>query len=370
MSNIIKLTQGEIKTREAITIEARSWLVRLDSDETRDAELNEFHEWLNRSPYHREAFRQVKSAWDDLDQLVNILDRPVTQSGIHEDIRAPGTFTVISGRLRLAVVAGLVLVAGVIAALSVYWDHAEVMQSKAHTAGYTTVIGETRSITLPDSSMVRMNTASEIEVHYTEGTRIIKLSKGEAWFDVYHDPDRPFIVYAGRLAVQAVGTAFSVYVKEGKVDLTVTSGRIEVTTFKEDVSTKSLLGPEVLDTAVYRVPVVAGQNMVLDDSIEDVNDKIELVQKMEPGQIEKRLSWRDGILMFDNDTLEEVIAEINRYSTIKIVISDPEIRDMRFGGYFQASDVTTILATLEQNYGIAVKQLNPDVINLYRLTPD
>jgi transmembrane sensor len=116
------------------------------------------------------------------------------------------------------------------------------------------------------------------------------------------------------------------------------------------------------------VPVVAGQNMVLDDSIEVSNDKIELVQEMEPKQIEKRLSWRDGILMFDNDTLEEVIAEINRYSSAMIVISDPEIRDLRFGGYFQASDVNTILTTLEENYGITVERLNPGVINLSRLT--
>ena len=94
------------------------------------------------------------------------------------------------------------------------------------------------------------------------------------------------------------------------------------------------------------------------------NDKIELVREMAPAQIEKKLSWRDGILMFDNDTLQEVVREINRYSADQIVISDPEIDDIRFGGYFQASEVDTILATLEQSYGIAVNRQDSGIITL------
>ena len=357
MTNVIDLGQRENLARAAIQDEASSWLVRLDGGGTAAAELEEFHAWLDRSPYHREAFRRSVAAWRDLDQLSRVLDGKDSHPSRRRASPGGGFFP-RPGIATLAIIVSLT-------AFFLFQTYLGGGDSRDYAAAYSTGIGETRSIGLPDASRIRMNTDSGLDILYKSEARIVHLTKGEAWFSVSPDPARPFIVYAGRVAVRAVGTAFSVYVKENKLDLTVTEGRIEVATLKA-VPGESLPGPEILRTAVYRVPVVAGQNMVLDDDFEVNEDKIELVQEIAPEQIEKRLSWRDGILMFDNDTLQEVVREINRYSAEKIVISDPEIDGIRFGGYFQASDISTILATLEQNYGIAVERPDTGLILLSR----
>ena len=92
--------------------------------------------------------------------------------------------------------------------------------------------------------------------------------------------------------------------------------------------------------------------------------KPDLIKSVKPSGVEKNLSWRDGMLVFDNDPLEKVIAEINRYTTTKVVISDSRIRNIRFGGYFHISDISSILATMEENYGIHADRINDKVVYL------
>ena len=229
-------------------------------------------------------------------------------------------------------------------------------------ADYATAIGEQRSVVLPDGSQIRMNTASSVDVSYNHGVRLIHLAGGEAWFKVAHNKARPFIVYAGKYAVKAVGTAFSVRVRDDGIDLTITDGRIEVASLKQRIPPQASLDPDMINEAVSRVPLTAGQHAVF-------NEGIELAQRVEPAQMEKMLSWRDGMLIFDNDTLEDVVAEISRYTPVKIVISDSDIRDMRFGGYFHANDVPSILATLEEGFGIHVEKINNNLIYLSRQQP-
>src|SRR5688572_22611201 len=147
MSNIIKLTQPEIKAREAIQVEASSWLVRVDSEDMRDVELDEFLEWLNRSPLHQDAFRRAVTAWHELDQLSNMLGTSTNQSGSQENMRVRGKFSLLPG-LRHAV-AALLVVAGLTAGLFAYLDNEAVTDNRSYTASYTTMIGETRSIHLP-----------------------------------------------------------------------------------------------------------------------------------------------------------------------------------------------------------------------------
>ncbi len=353
MNNIINIPQRDAD-RTVIEAEARLWLVQLDGHRPAPEELREFRDWLARSPFHQEAFRRAAAAWNELDALSTLLDeqRPRTTSGGARLLAALCSHPALTG---------IVLAVGLLAALAVFLNTPSALHQQSSSGVYATAIGESRSVRLADGSGVRLNTDSHIRTAYARGARIVHLLKGEAWFDVARDPDRPFIVYAGKVAVRAVGTAFSVRVRDNKVDLTVTNGRIEVSSFKKAVSTGKDLDPRRLKDAVARVPLVEGQYVVFDNDLE-----IELVQSMEPQQIEKRLSWRDGMLIFDNDTLEEVVAEINRYTPKKIVISDPQIRNLRFGGYFRASDVSSILATFEEGFGIRVEEVNPGLVYLSR----
>lgn len=360
MADIINIPDREPQDRQAIEAEARDWLVQLDGSRPSPEELAEFRDWLARSPVHRDSFRLAAEAWNRLDALAGILDRYCAADGSN----TPTGRGIPSGLLaRLCsrpAAAALLFLVTLSALLAVYFHTPEpVPHSQAFTAEYATAVGEMRSVTLPDGSDIRMNTDSRMEVSYRDDTRIIRLSRGEAWFDVYHDPDRPFLVHAGRIMVRAVGTAFSVYVRDDKIDLTITDGRVEAVSLDEPVASLSDMDPDLSARALSRVPLAQGQHVVFDD-------EIELIQRVEPAEIEKRLAWRDGMLLFDDDPLEEVVNKINRYTPVKIVISDSDIREMRFGGYFRTSDVSSILATLEEGFGIRAERINPNLVYLSR----
>ena len=94
------------------------------------------------------------------------------------------------------------------------------------------------------------------------------------------------------------------------------------------------------------------------------SDSIHMVQTVNPEIIERKTSWQHGMLMFEGETLAKVIEEISRYSTTKIIISDPKIRDLRIGGYFRVGEVDALLATLEKSFSINVVRVNDNLIYL------
>ena len=204
------------------------------------------------------------------------------------------------------------------------------------TAQYNTEIGELKQVFLPDGSEILLNTKSTTNVVYKEDVRIIHLVKGEAHFNVFHDSTKPFIVYAGKVLIEAVGTAFTVYRKQNSVDVIVTEGQVKVAVLRKAPGITAESGLELLEKA----------------------DKIELEE------IEKKLSWQNGMLIFDADRLEDVVAEINRYTPKKIMILDASIRDLKIGGYFKVRDIDLILDTLEAIFNIKVNEVSENLIYL------
>lgn len=352
MNNIINIPGREGPDRAAIAGEARAWLIQLDGGRPSRQALAEFREWLDRSPLHQSEFRRAASAWNKLDNLAGLLD--AHDAGA---LARPVRFH----RPSYALVAALVLAVGV-GGYVAYGQWQGGFGYKAFAAEYVTAVGEVKSVVLPDGSRVRINTASRVDVSFNRGARLIHLDTGEAWFKVAHDDKKPFIVYAGKYAVKDLGTAFSIRVKDDGIDLTVTKGRVEVASLKRRLPARTWLDPDSIKNAPSRVPFSAGQHVVF-------NQGIELAQRVKPAQLEKMLSWRDGMLIFDNDPLEKVVSEINRYSPARIVISDSEIRNLRFGGYFRTNDVPAILATLQKGFGIHVEKINDKLIYLSRQKP-
>lgn len=363
MSNIIKIPDRDKPGGSDIEAEARSWLVQLDGARPSRRELREFRQWLNRSPSHRQAFQEAAQAWNDLDGLSRILDRLPATAAEEKSTLTDWLSNLLQSGTAAAVLALLIVLGITVLARQHPAGH---NNDGWLTTGYVTAIGETRTVSLPDGSRISLNTDTRLNVAYTPSARIIHLARGEAWFEVAHNRDRPFIVYAARYAVEAVGTAFSVRIAEKNVDLTVTSGRIEIATLDKTVPPEAIPDARAIRKTAFRVPLAEGQHMILDNRLGVKKDDIELVQDVRPEQIEKSLSWRNGLLIFDNDRLEDVVAEINRYTPMKIIISEADLRDMRFGGYFRADDVNSILATLEEGFDIRVEKVRPDIVFLSR----
>jgi transmembrane sensor len=163
-----------------------------------------------------------------------------------------------------------------------------------------TAKGEMRQVALADRSTASVNSASRIEVEIGENERRVRLAEGEAWFAVAKDPGRPFVVEAGQVRVRAVGTAFSVRRDAAGTQVLVTEGVVEVWR----------------DGAAARQRLAAGESARLDPGL----TRITIARQA--GAVQRALAWREGKLIFQNDTLEAAAREFNRYNARPIVIAD------------------------------------------------
>jgi transmembrane sensor len=363
MSNVINIPNRP--EHPDIQAQAREWVVRLDGERPTPAVLAELRLWMNRSPLHRQALEQAAAAWNAMDSLAGLLEPNASASStavspgqLHPDAptAAPTRRATRYGisPARVSIAALVMLVFAVIA----YRFFPGVLRPDIPTTRYATAIGEIKTLTLSDGSEVRLNTNSAVRVAFPGKARVIELS-GEAYFKVAPDPRRPFVVYAGRFSVKALGTAFAVHALENGVDLTVTAGHVELASFKEPPVDVAKRGLAPMDQAETRVPLLKGQHA-------HFRGEAKLIESLDTQALEERLSWRDGMLIFDNDRLSDIVAELNRYSASRIVISDPAIQDLRLGGYFKVQDIGSVLDTL-RGYNLRVERINDRLIYLSRM---
>ena len=198
----------------AIKKEAAEWLIRLDGDdELTNHEQQALADWLRRSQAHREQLQSLAELWGKMNVLTE-LAVPLGQ---------PGS----AGRLARRPLRPLTVTAALIAIvvlISISWS---LLDSTTSTNGlYATAIGAQQSVSLSDGSVVFLNTDTQIRVDYNDTFRDVHLLQGEAHFTVAEDSARRFRVFAGAGRIEAVGTSFSVYLKEQTVDVTVTEGRV------------------------------------------------------------------------------------------------------------------------------------------------
>jgi transmembrane sensor len=199
-----------------------------------------------------------------------------------------------------------------------------------------------------------LNTASTVRVDLTPAERRIDLERGEAFFVVAKDPNRPFVVEAGSKRVIAVGTQFSarrdnnelrVIVTEGAVRLESVGGPLRVSGDGAQASSGTAM-PEFA-----RLP--AG-------TIARATDGDVLVQTKSIPEAEEALSWRAGYLTFHETTLAEAVEEFNRYNTHKITIKGPRVAAIRISGTFRPTHYEAFLRLLEDGFSIKAKSTEED----------
>ena len=366
----MKPTLLKFPDRRTVEAEAGAWLIRLDGDEALSAEeREELQAWLARSPAHGRELRSLAGFWGRANVLTELaipLDEPVSESRRTRAARE-GTRRRRVGPVSM--VAGLAT-AALVAAITVLIVNDTSIGNNSSRAGiaadghYATAIGQQRTITLADGSVARLNTNTRLSVEYGERYRDIRLQAGEAHFTVVPNGDRPFRVYAGNGLIQATGTAFAVHIRDGDVDVLVTEGSVEIATTGNGRPPADPLGD---DTAIDALQVLGtlrvGQQATIRRSGERYGT-IDEIRTVEPIEIEKKLGWRDGLLRFAGDPLEQVVAEISRYTTVTVDIPDPEVRAIRIGGRIAVGETDGMIAALETNFGLRVTRIGPDHIEI------
>ncbi len=352
-----------------VTEEAAEWLIRLDADKApSEFEIRELGEWLSRSPAHREELENLAALWGRLNVLTE-LAVPMGKKGASRS-SADGSGGGASGvgpLVRKVAIAAVVLGAVALGTTSI-WRNISHRDLTATNGLYATAVGQHTTTNLADGSQIVLNTNSQIRVDFGGNYRTVQLLQGEALFTVAKDSQRPFRVYAGSGRIQAVGTAFVVYLKGEDVQVTVTEGRVALASIEgSPQSARSVPGAaptlEPADDADMKSlgTLSAGHIATIrgleEEPSQPIARPLTAVKPIPPDEIAQRLAWREGVLMFSGNSLEDVVKEVSRYTTVTIEIPDAEVRSMRVGGRFPVGETEVMLAALESNFNLRVTRL-------------
>ncbi len=328
MGKIHRLPSAEDAEREA-----SEWLARLQADDATAEDRARFNAWRDAHPRHAKAYEELSATWKEL-LSTGPLVRAVNFGQVMNAAARPPARRRWMALATAAGLSALALIGG--------WNY----YLQKEDTGYQTAVGEQAEVALPDGSSFDLNTNSRIRVQYSPSTRVIHLDRGEAFFKVAHDTQRPFWVRAGNSWVRAVGTAFNVYIRPGGVEVTVSEGTVKV------VSEGSSEPPRTdAPNAATVASVTAGEQV-------DVRGHAEVIHELDSSQLSRLLAWRRSTLYFQDQPLGEVVDELERYTNLKIEIDDPALRDVPVGGTFQTNPagVEALLTMLHDGFGATIRR--------------
>ena len=332
------------KSKTSVQQEAAAWIIKLDKGDLSKADNKALHIWLAQSKTNEREFIELAEVWGLADQLPSI-----TQVNISE--YKAETSNQAMGWPRGAIAASIVVCCVFVGSL--FWLTSP-GQNPPMMVSYHTVIGEIRDVTLSDGSVISLNTNTNIDVNYTAQKRRVTLHKGEAHFKVAKDKQRPFSVEVGDKVVTAVGTAFNIRKSDHAADLVVTEGRVSVDNRK---NTQPKKGDASADKALLMVS--AGEQLSIAPTAET-----NIAEKFNPEEVERKLSWTDGMISFENTPLIQAIDEVSRYTERKIIIADEDLKSLKVGGYFKAGETDSMLEVLQLSFNINVQTRDDNVVVL------
>lgn len=311
---------GMKPTHDVTAEEAAAWFAR-----RRDGACGEdaaFAAWRDQSDAHARAYAAVERDWKDWRQLrASVRMRAMTAAAM--DATAPARQRTSARRwvplLAAAGLAAIVVLGGI-----------RLLPALLHPASvaYSTGVGEQRTERLPDGTRIVLNTQTALEVRYVRGQREVRLERGEAMFDVVHDAKRPFVVSAAGGRIIDLGTEFAVRDEDGTARVTLLHGLVEVATA---AGTRRLVPGE---QAHFGAGVPGVQVREVDTAA--------------------ATSWTHGRLDFTNWPLSRVVAEANRYSTVKLRLGDPSLDRLPVAGSLRTGDNLVIANSLAATFSLRV----------------
>ena len=354
-SNVIPFLQRQ-QQHEARQEQACDWLARLDAGASED-DLHQLRLWLDADPKHAVVLLDMAMLWDQVAVLEELSDLFPLTCYASPQRHAGGR----RGILALGALCGAMLMAGGFRLFSAGEPVAVSNPPALVPSGYETAIGEQATVTLPDGSTVILNTNTRIEIAFSDTARNVYLTRGEGHFEVRKNPDLPFRVHAGSRVIEAVGTAFAVqHLEEQRVEVTVTEGSVnlkrEQPVIDEEAATPAPARGVMAQSDV--IPLVAGEYAAVDDRADSIERK-----QLQSEEIDVLLSWRHGMLLFQDEPLDQVLLTVSRYAPMRIDIDD-SVRDTRVRGYYRAGDVEGMLIALHNNFHIEVERVGENHVRL------
>lgn len=321
--------------REAVRQAAALWVVRLDDASCSAADRAAFEAWRAESFENEAAYEREAAAWERLERV-----RAYRPAGgrIDPDLLTPTRRPQLQDLGRSPWARGLAACA--MAGLVV----AGTLSFGASTA-YATAIGERRVVVLSDNSRIELNTDSKVVVRYRQGVREVRLVRGEAVFEAAADA-RPFVVKAADAVLAADGVSeLAVRLRSDGAIVTVKKGAVDL-----DPTPRQQKAELRLKAGVAAIYDSAGsRSRAVSDS-----------------EIDRSLAWRQGAIALNGQSLEQAVAEFNRYNRQQIRIADPSIAGLRLAGYFQTTEPQSFVSAVTHAFPVRAAEGQDGAIRLSR----
>lgn len=295
--------------------DAAEWFSRMHSGEATDEDRQAFAAWCSADPAHEREYRKLACMWDAAlavpEQRLRALmrDAPASAAPPRPSRRRAG--------LGLAAACTLAAVAG----LAGPWQESG---RAADVIEIATRKGERHRASLPDGSILHLNSDTRLAVRFGEGKRLVELQRGEAFFEVRHDAARPFVVDGDMGRVTVTGTRFNVRRDAEALQVSVESGsvRLESGRWWWPAERRLAAGEQAVAAADRSVSEVA---------------------RVDVGHVS---AWQHGKVVFKEMPLATVIREMNRYLDRPARLEVPELGQHRVSGVFSADDPEAMIAAL------------------------
>lgn len=338
--------------KDSLSIEqaAAEWLARRNSGHWQDADEAALQLWLRAATQHRIAFLRLQAAWQESGRLQALAagqrgsgppPRKQAAPSLRRDQMLHATFrprarTPVKRTHHYAIAAALACCAFGATAM---WER----HPPATVYAFNTALGEIQTQPLADGSHITLASNSRVDVQLSHQARSISLHQGEAIFDVAKDPQRPFSVEAEGYHAIAVGTRFSVRRAPDELRVVVTEGTVRL---ESPASTASSTPSALLPAG--SVALIHGRDV--------------LVRSLPLAEAQHLLDWKNGLLVFRDATLTEVVAEFNRFNARKLVVADAEAANLQIGGSFRWDNEEGFARLLEVGFPIRADYSSAQIV--------
>jgi transmembrane sensor len=322
MSDIAEENPWDGLNANAADMHAAGWCERRGQPGWNKNDEAELNAWLSASPTHTVAYLRMNHVWNRADRLA-ALKQPVPGA-------APST-----ARKPNFVRRG----AAMLIAVSVIGAAALIFLRGTAEENYATPVGGHKIVALADGSRVELNTDTQLRVIADAQQRTVLLDKGEAFFQVKHDGERPFVVIANGQRVIDLGTKFLVRREASDLRVSVIEGRLRLETDATRVKPAVLLAGDVAIATSDRV----------------------WVAKRPSVELSGELGWRHGVLVFRHMSLAAAADEFNRYNREKLVVADAAAH-LTIDGTFPANNLGAFARLAEEIFGLRVTKGENEIV--------